>query len=135
MIPDQSGAVILARFISRQTALPTILCQSKSSASFMLLSWLTDQPFSVSPQAPACTLHRTCQSFHLRRGGRVLWTAVRPSQQQEATLSKRGWRVQSQRQAAEPPSTVRDRKLEEELWEQLQPGSRKAAEVRKSQQP
>lgn len=68
----------------------------------------------------------------IRVGG--VWTMVRPARhQQEATLSKRGARAQSRQQAAEPPSTVRDRKLEEELWEQLQPGRRKAAEVRTSQ--
>lgn len=38
------------------------------------------------------------------------------------TQSKRGESAQSRQQPAEPPSTVRDRKLEEELREQLQPG-------------
>lgn len=46
---------------------------------------------------------------------------------------QKGQRAQTCQEAAEPLSAVRDRKLEEEVWEQLQPGSRKAAEPRSSQ--
>lgn len=143
MISDHSRAVVLAHLqdlsamISgeERTALPT----SQKVLLLLCCSHGSQINPSLCLHRPTPSLYRSVAGafpISCRRRGRVLWTTVRPPQhQQEATLAKRGERAQSRQQAAEPPSTVRDRKLEEEMWEQLQPGRRKAAEVRKSQKP
>lgn len=68
-------------------------------------------------------------------GGRVRLSGQQSASAGSVNRSRRcqkGQRAQTCQEAAEPLSAVRDRKLEEELWEQLQPGSRKAAESRSS---